>query len=242
MIRATSIFEKTSSAFQLSLLSKTARAIRRENLTYLSVSKLRHLEKTLHDIHNRGIAGDFLEFGVALGGSAILIARAAQVSGRTFTGFDIFGTIPPPTSDKDDVKSKERYRTIAEGKSQGLGGDPYYGYREDLYSDVVRTFSRYGLTVDTKGIALEKGLFQDTWPHWKTRPIAFVHIDCDWYEPVRYCLDVVRDLLVPGGAILLDDYHDYGGAQVATQEFLAEHYNFTFEDGANVVLRRGDSN
>jgi len=235
------ILDRTSDKLQFALLSKTAKTVRKEHLTYLSIAKLRHLEKTLHNIRHR-IAGDYLEFGIALGGSAILIARAAKAAGRTFTGFDIFGTIPPPTSDKDDIKSKERYKTIADGKSHGLGGDPYYGYRKDLYSDVVNTFARYGLTVDEHNITLRKGLFQETWPHWKKRPIAFVHIDCDWYDPVRYCLSNVCALIAPGGVILLDDYHDYGGAQTATQEFIQSHHNFSFEDGANVVLRRKDAN
>ncbi|HSS98865.1 MAG TPA: TylF/MycF/NovP-related O-methyltransferase, partial [Terriglobales bacterium] len=120
------LLDKAGEKLQSALLSKTAKAVRREHLTYLSISKLRHLEKTLQDIHHHRVAGDYLEFGIALGGSAILIAKAAKDAERSFTGFDIFGTIPPP-SDKDDVKSKERYKTIADGKSQGLGGDPYYG-------------------------------------------------------------------------------------------------------------------
>lgn len=241
-MKAVSILDRASDRLQFALLSKTAKTVRREHLTYLSISKLRHLEKTLQDIHHRRITGDYLEFGIALGGSAILIAKAAKNAGRAFTGFDIFGTIPPPTSDKDDLKSKERYKTIAGGKSQGLGGDPYYGYRKDLYSDVVNTFSRFGLPVDEWSIALRKGLFQDTWPQWQPRAIAFVHIDCDWYDPVRYCLESVHNLIVPGGVILLDDYHDYGGAQTATVEFLEGHHSFNFEDGANVVLRRKDAN
>lgn len=36
----------------------------------------------------------------------------------------------------------------------------------------------------------------------------------------------------------LDDYHDYGGAKKAVDDFVAEHRDFTFEDGANVLLSR----
>ncbi|SRR6266496_2806849 len=241
-MNATKLLEKTTTAIQAGFLSHTARSVRREHLTYLSVPKLLHLEKTLRQIEERQIPGDFLEFGIALGGSAVLIAKSANKLGRSFTGFDVFGMIPPPLSEKDDVKSKERYKAIVNGQSQGLGNDVYYGYRQDLYAEVVQTFSRYGLKVGKDGLGLEKGLFQDTWPRWKQRPVAFVHIDCDWFDPVRYCLDQVCNLVVRAGVILLDDYHDYGGAQLATDEFLSKHRNFTFEDGANVLLRARDSN
>jgi len=232
------IYSKASAALQSLQLSATARAVRNERLTYLSIPKLRRLENILDELDTRQIAGDYLEFGVALGGSAILIAKAAQRLGREFTGFDVFGMIPPPDSDRDDEKSKQRYKTIAEGRSEGIGGDRYYGYRDDLYGDVVRAFSRHGLTVGEKGLSLERGLFHETYPRRQSRPVAFAHIDCDWYEPVHYCLNALNEVLVPGGVILIDDYHDYGGAQTATKEFLTEHPAVVFEDGPNVALRR----
>jgi hypothetical protein len=42
------------------------------------------------------ITGNFLEFGIALGGSAICLASEIG-DGRRFLGFDVFGTIPPPS-------------------------------------------------------------------------------------------------------------------------------------------------
>jgi O-methyltransferase len=219
-------------------LSPTAKAVRRDRLTYLSNLKLRRLEKILHDLNLQHVDGNHIEFGVALGGSAIVIATAALNSKRAFTGFDVFGMIPPPNSAKDDQRSKLRYRTIERGESMGIGGDDYYGYRKDLYGDVIRAFSRHGLEVDSKSVTLVKGLFQNTWPISKHGPIAFAHIDCDWYESVRYCLNVTAERLVTRGAIVLDDYHDYGGCRLATDEFLAEHSEFAMQDGANVILRR----
>lgn len=71
--------------------------------------------------------------------------------------------------------------------------------------------------------------------------VAFCHIDCDWYDPVKFCLEQVAPKLAPGGAVLLDDYHDYGGCQQATNEFLEANPEFVLQDGPNViVLRRSD--
>ena len=134
-----------------SLLSATARSVRREHLTYLSPRKLRRLETVLQEILRLDVPGDVAEFGMALGGSAIVLATHARRRGRGFHGFDVFGMIPPPTSEKDDDKSRDRYRKIATGESKGLGGDLYYGYRDDLYADVCRSFTRFGLEIDNHG-------------------------------------------------------------------------------------------
>lgn len=215
-------------------LSSTARAVRDERLTYLSPAKLLRLEQAMAKA--KDVPGDFLEFGVALGGGSILIATVAKATGHSFAGFDVFATIPPPTSDKDDKKSKERYAIIAEGKSKGIGGDQYYGYRTDLYNDVVGAFGRHGLSVDGTAIRLVKGLFEETWPNHASQQIAFAHLDCDWYDPVKYCLDAVAERLSPGGRIVLDDYNAWGGCRTATDEFISSRSDFRFEGGANPIL------
>jgi hypothetical protein len=50
-----------------------------------------------------------------------------------------------------------------------------------------------------------KGLFDQTWPSSASERIAFAHLDCDWYDPVRYCLGAVADRLSPGGVMMLDE-------------------------------------
>ena len=60
--------------------------------------------------------------------------------------FDCFGMIPPPMRrDGGDVQA--RYQEIVSGKSVGIGGDAYYGYRNNL-----------------------KGKFAITWPRLAFRP------------------------------------------------------------------------
>lgn len=127
---------------------------------------------------------------------------------------------------------------IKAGKSRGLKGKVYYGYRSDLFGDVVNAFARYGVPIDGQSISLHKGLFQDTWPSTSIDKIALAHVDCDWYEPVAFCLQAVADRLSAGGIIVLDDYYDYGGCRTATREFLAQRLEFTFEDGKNPFLRK----
>jgi len=233
-----SILEHIRHLMDFAALGTTAKSVRRDGLTYLSLKKLRRLEASLDEVLGREIPGDVAEFGVALGGSAIILAEAAKRHGRGFHGFDVFAMIPPPTSDKDDAKSKDRYQKIASGQSKGIGGETYYGYRDDLYGDVCCAFHDHGLEADGAGVTLHKGLFEDTLPKAGLERIAFAHVDCDWYDPVTYCLGSVANRLSPGGVILIDDYHDYGGCHIATDEFLHAHPGFTAEDGENLILRR----
>ncbi|MGE3876915.1 MAG: TylF/MycF/NovP-related O-methyltransferase [Parvibaculaceae bacterium] len=190
--------------------------IRSSKLTYLSDRKLASLANTCGAIEDANLPGMFIEAGCALGGSAILIATVKN-SDRPFFIYDVFGMIPPPTQeDTNDVH--DRYRTIVEGKSAGIDGDKYYGYQENLYEVVQGNLRRFGIEPEGRSVTLIKGLVQDTMQIGE--PVAFAHVDVDWYEPVMTSLQRIFPRLVEGGSIILDDYHDWGGCRKATDEYL----------------------
>lgn len=219
-------------------VSPISRAVREEHLTYLSLRKLRNIERALRRVEAEGVEGDCLEAGVALGGSAIVIA-SLMGSERRFAGYDVFGMIPAPGEADDDV-SHERYRVIAEGTSRGIGGEAYYGYRDDLYEDVLAAFARHAIPVDGDRVSLHRGLFEDTMRFSATDRVAFAHIDCDWHDPVKLCLERIYDVLSVGGYLVSDDYHTYGGCRRAVDAFLASHPDMTVAiDDESLVMRRG---
>jgi asparagine synthase (glutamine-hydrolysing) len=190
--------------------------IRSQNLTYLSDRKLASLASTCRSIEDANLPGIFLEAGCALGGSSILIASVKSAKRPLFI-YDVFGMIPPPTKeDTQDVH--DRYRTIVEGKSKGIGGDEYYGYKENLYEVVQANLKNFGINCDEQSVSLIKGLVQDTMKI--DQPVALAHIDVDWYEPVMTSLERIFPNLVVGGSIILDDYHAWGGCRKATDEYL----------------------
>lgn len=192
--------------------------IRSQNLTYLSDTKLASLASTCHSIEHANFPGIFIEAGCALGGSAILIA-SLKSSQRPLLIYDVFGMIPAPTKeDTQDVHN--RYRTIVEGRSTGIGGDKYYGYVENLYEVVRSNLQSFGINCEERSVSLIKGLVQETMRI--DQAVAFAHVDVDWYEPVMTCLKCVFPNLVVGGSMILDDYHDWGGCRKATDEYLRE--------------------
>nr|WP_051556109.1 TylF/MycF/NovP-related O-methyltransferase [Nitratireductor aquibiodomus] len=153
---------------------------------------------------------------------------AKRRGGRRFLGFDVFGQIPPPT-DYDGTDAHNRFKVIADGKSTGIQDGEYYGYMDDLYGRVVSSFEKYGLRVDNQSIILRKGLFQDTFAPSESDRFCLVHIDCDWYEPVLFCLTSVSRCLNPGGVVIVDDYNDYEGCRNAVDKVLAEDASLRLE-------------
>ncbi|PTE12168.1 asparagine synthase [Mesorhizobium helmanticense] len=196
-----------------------ARSVQRARLTYLSDAKFISLRDAIRQVKREKVPGDFIEYGIALGGSAIYIA--SELDGdRHFHGYDVFGMIPSPT-EQDDEKSKARYETIRSGRSKGIGGDKYYGYQGDLFDKVCASFMDFGVPVDGERIVFHKGLFEDTVHFHPKSRIALAHLDCDWHDPVKFCLERTLEVLSPGGLMILDDYNDYGGCRIATDQFLA---------------------
>src|SRR4051795_7798610 len=127
----------------------TIAQVRKEHLTYLKPDNLRELAGSVLDLEKQGLDGVVIEAGTARGGSAIVMA-AAKEPARPMKVYDVFGPIPPPTpADGPDVH--ERYRRIAAGAAKGVGGETYYGYRDDLYGEVLQAFTRLGGPAEGNG-------------------------------------------------------------------------------------------
>lgn len=192
--------------------------VKERRLSYLSVKKFVQISKVISEIGQKNIAGTFIEAGCALGGSTIVIAKL-RPEGASFNVYDVFDMIPPPTSD-DPEDVIQRYETIVKGDSTGIGGDQYYGYKDDLLSEVKSNLAEFCSNSEINNLHLIKGLLQDTLE--VNEPVAFAHIDVDWYEPVKVCLNRIGPNLTVGGSVILDDYYDWGGCRKAVDEYLKE--------------------
>jgi hypothetical protein len=53
-------------------------------------------------------------------------------------------------------------------------------------------------------------------------PVAFLHMDGDWYESTRNILLNLYDVLLPGAYIQVDDYGYWDGCRKAIHEFERE--------------------
>ena len=190
--------------------------IKSKKITYLSEAKLARIANTIISLKEQDVDGVFVEAGCALGGSTALIGKCKAKSVPLYV-YDVFGLIPAPT-EQDTADVHERYKTIVSGASKGISGDEYYGYQKNLYETVISNLESFGLDCHGDSIVLIKGLLQETME--VKKPVAFAHIDVDWYEPVKFCLEHICPKLVVGGCMILDDYYAWDGCRKAVDEYL----------------------
>jgi asparagine synthase (glutamine-hydrolysing) len=214
---------------------ETIERVHREHLSYLSRDNLGMLGRLVVALEREDRPGVVVEAGTARGGSAIVMA-AAKAAERPMKVYDVFGMIPPP-SEKDGEDVHRRYQRIRDGGSRGVGGELYYGYRDDLYSEVRESFARCGVEAGSHRVDLVRGLFEDTID--LDEPVALAHLDGDWYASTLVCLERLAPLLVPGGRLVLDDYYAWSGCQRAVDEYFADRPGFRLERRAKLhVVRR----
>lgn len=177
----------------------------REN-TMVVPSSLAALYRLVREIDRRGIEGDLVECGTWNGGSGAVIAHAARLNGgkaRHLWLFDSFRGLPPTT---------EEDGRIAQAHVGTLVADP---------GRVREVLGRVG-TPDQQ-VHIVPGWFRETLPSASIERIALIHIDADWYDSVKLCLEHFYDRISPNGVVVLNDYGAWQGAKRAVDEFIVQH-------------------
>jgi len=126
-------------------------------------------------------------------------------SDRDLWLFDSFEGLPEPT--KHDV--------LITGKMSKAGaalGD------ESLVREVCLSKAK----LPPAKVHIVKGWFEDSMPKTLSQidTIAILHLDCDLYESVTYCLEKLYDKVTEGGIVVVDDYGYFKGCKKAVDEFL----------------------
>jgi hypothetical protein len=161
--------------------------------------------------------GDFVELGVARGGCAALLGnvlfRESCQAQRRLHLFDSFQGLPEP-GEQDYVggSTGDHVRPLPAGSCLGT-------------LDEVKH-----LLLEVHGLPEAQVVFHQGWFH-ETVPaaaaaiseIAVLRIDGDWYESTRICLQGLYDKVIPGGAVIIDDYQSCYGCRKAVDEFIAEN-------------------
>lgn len=173
------------------------------NHTMCSNARLRGLHRAVRHVVAGGIQGDIVECGAARGGSAALMGLTLQQlkARRRIWLFDTFEGLPAPTSQDPDFELADLFTGTCVGTLEEVRG----------------LFQRLQVAHD---VTFVRGLFQQTLPTADISTIAVLHIDGDWYESVKVCLDCLYDKVVSGGVIQFDDYGYWAGARKAVDEFL----------------------
>jgi O-methyltransferase len=217
-------------------LPDIVRSVRAESLTYLDDDALIDLYEQVSALEKQTTKGILVEAGCALGGSAIVMATAKSKR-RPFFVYDVFGMIPSP-SELDEADVHERYAIIESGQAEGIGGNKYYGYEENLLDKVAENFNRHSVPVEANNVHLVKGLFEDTLAI--EEPVAMAHVDSDWYGSVMTCLQRIEPHLVSGAVLVIDDYYHWSGCRKAVDEYFEDkqdRYDFIRRSRMHIIRK-----
>ncbi len=169
----------------------------------LSYTQLFFLQELAKRVEYAGLEGDFVECGVYRGGSAGVLGYEAMRSRfqRKLWLYDSFAGMPNASEDKDDEWS----RSLA-GKFVGDAGQTH------------RILQRLKVPPDRYEIVV--GFYEETLSTVSSASVALLHVDCDFYDPVKLVLETFYPHVEPGGYIILNDYGGYKGCRLATNEFI----------------------
>jgi O-methyltransferase len=195
----------------MSHLTKDAIIAAASEFSFLDVERLSSLYHLARDVSD--LRGCFVECGCGLGGSALLLAHVAAGHGtkRDLILCDTFEGLPP----------LDRAVDVASGT---LLGKPW---TDADYASVVGSSKgnedvighRCALAAPNVFVKTVKGLYGDTLQNWPHGPIALLHADADWYYSTKDILKNLWQHVLPGGAIIFDDYHYWDGCKKAVDEF-----------------------
>lgn len=159
------------------------------------------------------LPGAVVELGVFKGGSIIQWATFRELleneNSRKIIGFDMFGEFP-------NVSEVESDKTFVANWNEQFKNE--FVSQEDIYKSLeLKKLSN---------VELVKGNIAETLPeyikkHGELR-ISLLHIDTDVYEPCKIGLQLLYDLVVPDGIIVLDDYSTIEGETKAVDEFFSD--------------------
>ena len=169
----------------------------------------------LRDTLARGVPGGIAEIGVHRGGTAGLLAAVLLDAGleRHLHLYDAWGALPSPTEADGRQAESYRHENIPD-KLADLVEDPPRPVAEHTVHTVV-------------GYPREATTYHQGWYEETLRPegagaLAFVHIDCDYYDSVRLALAFFAETAAPGAVAVCDDYGTWDGATQAIREFAVE--------------------
>ncbi len=177
--------------------------------TQASKSRQENLVRLCKQIEKLNTTGAIVECGVLDGGTAGLMAITTSKSNREIHLFDAWLGLPKTTIEDGEDSKKWVGEVVGSPKR------------------VVALMKE--LEIDLTRINFHTGWFHETFPKINIPKIALLHIDCDFYEPTKLCLDKWYPHIVSGGFIQFDDYSEFEGCQKAVDEFLINHPELTLQ-------------
>ena len=153
--------------------------------------------------------GDVIECGCWHGHSTVAIASI--LADRGFSGrFHVFDSFEGGLSEFQE--KDESYFELSDNEKRAQ-----IAQFASSFEFVGSVTAKFGF------VDLHPGWIPDSFGSFDARPVKFVHVDVDMYEPTKAALEFFWDDLISDGCIVIDDYNHgvFEGATKAVDEFLS---------------------
>src|ERR1700730_19341994 len=191
--------------------------------TLLGVARMYDCFESVRYIARAGIAGNFLECGVFMGGCIAAIAEWGVrfgLSNRKYFLCDTFEGFAGQISETD-------FR----------GAEVKFGMFPSTHALVSEVLALTECPPDYFVIC--KGRVEETLENVKFGGLCLVRLDTDYYESTKHELMQLYPQVTNGGVLIIDDYGHFEGARRATDEFFSDPKNVCKLHRADYSGRRG---
>jgi hypothetical protein len=174
-------------------------------------------------VASRGVPGAFVECGVWLGGSVLMMILALQRLGlvdRDVYLYDTFEGMTEPTAADTSRFDGAASDIWQQASASGQRAFDYLFNPEMFRLDKVREVI-HATGYPEARIHFVVGPVEETVPGTAPDEIALLRLDTDWYESTRHEMAHLYPRLSPGGVLIVDDYGHWEGARRAVDEHLA---------------------
>jgi len=178
------------------------------------------LYKTIKDVIENSIPGDFVECGVASGKSScigLLTMLSLNDNSKDIWLYDTYEGVEGQKGGFD----KPLERDIAHNGKSAIeewetGNLSRFEYE---VSDVWVKNKLLQTGYPEEKIKIIKGKVEDTIPQHTPKEISILRLDTDFYLSTKHELEHLYPLLSEGGYLLLDDYGHWNGCKEAVHEY-----------------------
>jgi hypothetical protein len=177
------------------------------------------LYKSIEHIVRHKIPGDIVECGVWSGGAMLLAAMALRHFGDTTRRiwlYDTFAGMPRPEPVDRRWDGMPALPTWEHHQSQGRR----WGYG-GTQAHVRNVLSQSGYPEEN--LVYVEGLVEDTLPATRPDRASLLRLDTDLYSSTYHELAHLYPVLQTGGILIIDDYGNYQGARLATDQYITEN-------------------
>ena len=179
------------------------------------VSRPRQIVTAALSVYASSLPGDFLETGVFTGGTSVIMARVIRrlAPEKQLFACDSFKGLPM-------IQEQDKYAKGCNKCNKGFMGQ---------FRSSRSRFESYIRSENLDNIEIVEGFYHNTLPPNDVKEISFLRLDGDIYNSTMTALVRLYPLVVPNGAVYIDDYGSFHGCKRAVDQYLVQNQiNVTF--------------